>query len=446
VFIVDTALKKRVAEGRPVQVGIFGAGYMARAIALQIETHTPGMRVAAIANRTPARAHDLLTGLNADPVACETADQIDDAIKAGRAAVTADPHALAQAEGIDVVVEGTGTIDYGLEVVLASIAAGKHVVLLNAEIDGLLGPILKKKADAAGVVITCCAGDEPGVAMNLHRYVVGMGVRPVLNGHTKGFHNVYRTPATQQAYADEKGLDVKLATSACDGTKISFEQAVIANATGMGVAKRGMIVPEAPPGTRVEDLGKLYAPHLDFDGPGIVDYVIGTDPLTAVFIYGVIDDPRHHALMEYYKMGPGPLYCFYWPTHLVHLEAATTIARTVLFNDPTGTPLGGPVVGVASAAKSDLKAGETLDGMGGFTAYGLCDNADVMSTENLLPIALADGCRLVKPVAKDAVIRWDDVVCDAARPALKLYREQEALFGLRAPEAARSDAPEAAFK
>lgn len=442
MFLVDTALKKRQAEGRPVRVGFIGAGYMGRAIMLQIVSHTPGMVIAGVANRTPGRARDALTALGLDPAHCETKTQIEQAIADGRPAVTPDHLALAAADGVDVVVEATGTIEHGLEAALAAIAAGKHLVLLNAELDGLLGPILKAKADKAGVVTTCCAGDEPGVALNLHRYVVGMGVRPVLNGHTKGFHNVHRNPATQEAYARERGLDPKLATAACDGTKISFEQAVIANATAMRVAKRGMIVPETPPGTRTEDLGAFYAPYLDLDGPGIVDYVIGTDPLTATFIYGVIDDPRHAPFMDYYKMGPGPLYCFYWPTHLVHLEAATTIARTVLFNDATGTPAGGPVVGVVAAAKTDLKPGDVMDGMGGFSAYGLCDNADVIARENLVPIGLAEGLTLKRAVARDAVVTWDDVEAPTMTPALKLYFEQERLFGLDALKPAGAGAAE----
>ena len=244
MIIVDNALKRRQAEGRPVKVGLIGAGYMGQGIAIQIVNHVAGMHLAAIYNRTPAKATAAYTaaGITTSRSAA-TAAQLEEVIGAAGYAVTADPMAMCDADCIDVIIEATGDVEFSAHVVTRAIAKKKHVVLMNAELDATVGPILKVHADRAGVVITNADGDQPGVMMNLLRFVQGIGYRPVLAGNIKGLQDRYRTPATQQKFAETHHISPKMATSFADGTKISMENAVVANATGFVVGQRGMYGP-----------------------------------------------------------------------------------------------------------------------------------------------------------------------------------------------------------
>jgi predicted homoserine dehydrogenase-like protein len=335
---------------------------------------------------------------------------------------------LCQAQGLDAIVEVTGTIEHAARVVLEAMAHGKHVVLMNAEVDGTLGPILKTYADRAGVVLTSADGDQPGVMMNLWRFVKGLGVKPVLCGNIKGLHDPYRNPSTQASFAKQWGQNPHMVSSFADGTKISFENAIVANGTGMRVAKRGMHGPTVAPGTPIQEVGQLYPLQDLLDGPGIVDYVVGAMPGPGVYVLGTHDHPRQQHYLKLYKMGEGPLYCFYTPYHLCHFEVPNTVARAVLFADAALTPLGAPQVEVLATAKRALKAGEVMDGLGGFMSYGLAENAPIARQENLLPIGLAEGCTLLRDLAQDAVLTFNDVQLPPGRLADQLWREQMARF------------------
>jgi predicted homoserine dehydrogenase-like protein len=429
MIIVDTHLQKREAEGRPIRVGMVGAGFMASGVALQIERFTPGMRLVAISNRNIAKARDVYAAAGAGaPVEAGSVADVEEAIAAGCPAVTDDALLLCRAEGIDAIIEVTGAVEFGARVTMEAIAHGKHVVLMNAELDGTLGPILKVYADRAGVVLTNADGDQPGVIMNLYRFVRGIGVRPVLCGNIKGLHDPYRNPTTQEDFARKWGQHPAMVTSFADGTKISFEQAIVANATGMRVAQRGMVGPTVPGSTPIDQVADLYPLDQMLDGPGIVDYVVGAVPAPGVFVFGTHDDPTQQHYLNLYKMGEGPLYCFYTPYHLCHFEVPSTVARAVLFDDAAIASLAGPMVEVVATAKDDLAAGDVLDGLGGYHTYGLAENADVARRENLLPIGLAEGCRLKGPVGKDAVLTFEDVEVPPGRLADELWAEQEAHF------------------
>jgi predicted homoserine dehydrogenase-like protein len=187
----------------------------------------------------------------------ETVAQLESCIAGGRYAVTEDALLLAVADGIDVIIEVTGTVEFASHVVLNAIEYGKHVILMNAELDGTIGPILKTYADKAGVVYTNADGDQPGVIMNLYRFVKGIGVKPVLCGNIKGLHDPYRNPTTQADFAHKWGQNPSMVTSFADGSKISFEQAIVANATQMRVARRGMFGPTVPGGTPIQECVNL---------------------------------------------------------------------------------------------------------------------------------------------------------------------------------------------
>ncbi|HWO41826.1 MAG TPA: Gfo/Idh/MocA family oxidoreductase [Candidatus Eisenbacteria bacterium] len=429
MIIVDNALRKREAEGNPIRVGMVGAGFMGRGIALQIFTAVTGMKLVAISNRhvDGAKRAFLEAGVPEARVV-ENRAELERAVKHGQQAVTEDPFLLCEAEGIDAIIEVTGTVELGAQVVLRALQHSKHVILMNAELDGTVGPILKRYADKAGVVLTNCDGDQPGVIMNLYRFVKGIGVRPVLCGNIKGLHDPYRNPTTQEGFARQWKQKPHMVTSFADGTKISFEQAIVANATGMGVAKRGMYGPTVATGSPIQDAVHWYPLEEISAGPGIVDYVVGAVPSPGVFVIGRHDDPVQRHYLNLYKLGPGPFYCFYTPYHLCHFEVPNTVARAVLFHDAAITPLGAPLVEVVAAAKIDLSAGERLDGMGYYMTYGLCENSDVARRERLLPIGVAEGCLLKRDIPKDRVLKYDDVELPEGRLCDKLRAEQEACF------------------
>ena len=430
MIVVDRALEQRLAEGNPVRVGMVGAGFMGRGIALQILGSVPGLRLVAIANRTLQRAREAYEEAGADDVeVVESAAELEAAVAAGRYAITDDPRVVTEAGPIEAVIEVTGTVEEAATVVLSAIEQGKHVVLMNAELDGTIGPILKTYADRAGVVFTNADGDQPGVIANLHRFVRGIGVRPVLCGNIKGLHDPYRNPTTQEGFARQWGQNPMMVTSFADGTKISFEQAIVANATGMRVAKRGMHGPTVEPGTHIREAVTLFDAEELLEGPGVVDYVVGAEPGPGVFVLGTHDHPQQRHYLNLYKLGEGPLYCFYTPMHLCHFEVPNTVARAVLLGDATIAPLGGPLVDVVAAAKIDLETGRELDTLGGYTVYGLAENSDVAAADRLLPIGLAPGCRVRRDVAKDAVLTYDDVELPTGRLGDRLRAEQDARFG-----------------
>ncbi|HYZ18042.1 MAG TPA: Gfo/Idh/MocA family oxidoreductase [Gaiellaceae bacterium] len=430
MIVVDRLLERRREEGRPVRVAMVGAGFMGRGIALQIATAVPGMELVAIANRTVDKAREAFALGGADDVRhVDGASELEQAIGAGRPAVTDDPLLVAEAEQVDAVIEVTGTVELAARVALAAFEAGKHVVLMNAEVDGTVGPILKTYADRAGVVVTNADGDQPGVQMNLYRFVRGLGVKPVLAGNIKGLHDPYRTPTTQADFAARWGQNPQMVTSFADGTKISFEQAIVANATEMRVSRRGMHGPEVEAGTPIEEAAKLFEADVTGDGAaGIVDYVVGAAPSPGVFVLGTHDNPAQQHYLNLYKLGEGPLYCFYTPYHLCHFEVPNTVARAVLLGDAAIAPAGRPQVDVVAAAKTDLATGDTIDGLGGYLTYGLAENSDVTAAERLLPIGLAEGCRLLRDVPKDAVLTYDDVDVPEGRLSDRLRAEQAEAF------------------
>jgi predicted homoserine dehydrogenase-like protein len=425
MIIVDQALRTREEAGEPIRVGMVGAGAMGRGVALQIATAIPGMRVAAICNRHPEAARSAYLQAGADaPELVDSVARLEAAIAAGRPAITDDFEVVCGAESIDVVFEVTGAVEFGARVVLEAIAHGKHVVTMNAELQGTLGPLLKLRADSAGVVLTDSDGDQPGVMMNLYRFVQGIGCRPVLVGNIKGLHDPYRNPTTQEGFATRRGLTPHMATSFADGTKISFEMAIVANATRLRVAKRGMYGPDCQ---SVHEALRLF-PTESLLEHGIVDYVVGAEPAPGVFVIGHQDHPVQRAYLDLYKLGEGPFYVFYRPYHLCHFEVPSTIARAVDFGDATVAPLGGPVVDVVATAKRDLRAGEVLDGIGWYMTYGLAENAEIVTAEHLLPMGLAEGARLLDDVPQDQVLTYADVALPAGRLCDGLRAEQTALF------------------
>ena len=425
MVILDRRLDERAQAGDPVNVALVGSGFMGRAVVRRLRRAT-GIRLVAIANRTLETAEAALADAGERSTRrAEDADGVDAAASASRTAVTADPAAVCGAESVDIVIEATGAVEHGAEVTLEAIRNGKHVVLMNMTLDATLGPLLRTYADRAGVVFTQTDGDEPAVAMNLLRLVRSLGCRPVSAGNVKGFYDPYRNPDTQREFAAGVGQDPQMVASYADGTKLALEATVLANASGFRVGRRGMFGYRCD---HVRDLARLLDPATLLATP-LVDYTLGAEPGSGVFVVAYEDDADAARYLRYFKLGDGPLYVFYTPFHLPHLEVGLTAARAALFGDAAAAPAGAPVCEAVTVAKRDLRAGEVLDGPGGFAAYALIENADVSVPAGLLPIGLAEGRRVARDVGRDEPIAFADLEPREPTAAERLYEEQRKLFG-----------------
>jgi predicted homoserine dehydrogenase-like protein len=423
MIIVDNALKVRESTGRPIQVGMVGAGFMGQGLTNQITNSVPGMRMAAIYNRKPERAEGVYRYSGLDDVArVDTQEGLDAAIVAGRPAVAEDPMLICRSPHIDVIVDVTGSVEFGARVFMEAFAHGKHVVMMNAEVDATIGPILQTYAKRAGVTLSACDGDEPGLQMNLVRWVAGLGLIPRVVCNVKGLQDPYRNPTTQQGWAERWQQNPAMVTSFADGSKISFEQTIVANATGFKVRERGMTRGLVYDGS-IMDVAQLYDLDQLRELGGVVDYTVGPAGVKA-FVLAEHTDPKQRHYLNLYKMGEGPLYPFWVPYHLVHFETPFSIARVVDLGDNLAPPLGGPTVEVCAVAKRDLHAGEVLDEYGMYCTYGEAANVEEVSSQRYLPEGLVEGCRLLRAIPQDQVITYDDVVLPEGRLADRLRAEQ----------------------
>jgi predicted homoserine dehydrogenase-like protein len=266
--------------------------------------------------------------------------------------------------------------------------------------------------------------------MTLLRYLRSLGLRPVAAGNIKGMVDHYRNPDTQRSFALKNDQDVKKVTSFADATKLSMEATVLANATGFHAGRRGMYGPTC---SYVREMSNLL-PAGQLLSTGLVDYALGAAPHTGAFVIVHEESPLKKAQLAYYKLGDGPFYVFYTPFHLPHIQIASTIGRAVIHQDATVAPVGGPVCEVVAVAKRNLKAGESLDGVGGFCTYGLIDNRTTARVLDALPIGLSEGCRLRRDVKKDDVLAFEDVEAPEARMIDRLWRDQNENWPLASPD------------
>jgi len=415
-------LVKRESRGDVINVAVTGAGFIGRGMVYQIDRF-PGMRTALIINRTAKRAVDSFVhaGRHGDDIiVSDDVRRLQQAIDAGDAAVTCRAEVLREVRGIDVVVEVTGAVEYGAEVALYAIEGGKHVVMMNAETDATVGCALKRRADGAGVVYTNSDGDQPGVLKRLVDYVQGLGFEIVAAINCKGFMDIHATPETIRPWAEKQNTSLPMTTAFTDGTKMNIENAVLANATGLVPDVRGMH------GIETNLAGALADCLAAFTRRGVVDYTLGGDFGGGVFVIGRGENPvMIQPYMQYLKMGGGPEYLFFRPYHLCHYETPLSIAEALLDGEPTIAPLGRPVVEVVTIAKRDLKPGDVLDGIGGYACYGEIDAA--AGASGLLPIGLADGAVMMRPVMCDRPISYDAIELPRESLLMRLRREQERL-------------------
>lgn len=429
---IDELLKQRHDQGNPIKIALVGAGAAARMIALHLLVAPPkGIRLVAIGNRTLAHAKQAYAEAGVTSVTtATTVGALEAAIARGVSAVTDNAMLVCEAGDVDAIVDATGSVEYGARLATYAIQNRKHLILVNSELDATLGPILKVQADRAGITITNADGDEPGVAMTLLRYLRTIGLEPVAAGNLKGMVDRYRTPDTQRGFAAEYAMNPNIVTSFADGTKLAMEATVLANATGFKVGQRGMYGPRCAHVKEMVD----HLPLSQLLAGGLVDYALGAEPHTGAFVIVHEEHPLKQKHLGYLKMGKGPLYVFYTPFHLPHIQLASTLARAVLAQDATVAPLGGPVCEVAAVAKKALKRGELLDGVGGFATYGVIENSAAFNAEELLPMGLSEGCRLTRDIARDEPIRCADVEIPEGRLSDKLHAEQKDYFASHASQ------------
>lgn len=423
MIIIDKALQERATENNPIKVGITGLGEMGKGIINQITHHTAGMKIVAAFARNVEGAKTAFNSLGIQHVVhTNNLSQADDAVASGKIVLTEDADVFCALTEMDVFVEATGAIEFAAQMMLKAFSYGKHVLSFNAELDSVLGPIILKKAKEYNVKYALGDGDQPGVTMNLYRYVAAMGFEPLVCGNIKGMQDHYRTPETQKGFAASWGMNPVMATNFADGTKVSFEQSCIANATNMKVAQRGMLGYSST--DHIDNLTHLYDIDMLREKGGIVEYVVGAKPSPGIFVYATTTDPLSVKYLRYGKLGEGPLYSFYAPYHLLFFDIASSICRLIDFDDPVIVPRKGSVVDVITLAKTDLHPGDTIDGIGGFKAYGVCENYPIVQEENLLPMGLSEGCKVIRMVKRDHPISYDDVQIPENRLIDKLRKEQ----------------------
>lgn len=416
-------LQRRQERGQAIRVGVIGAGFMGRGLVYQL-SRMAGLFPAIVVNRTidKALAAYRAAGFNAaDVVVSENPKVLAEAVFRRRPAATTCIEAAASIPAVDVMIEATGHVGLGANAALQCIWQQKHFVSMNAETDATVGPLLKRKADQAGVVYTNGDGDQPGVMMRLIEYCRGCGFQVRAAVNCKGFMNVRATPDSIMEWAIKQNTSPRMTAAFTDGTKMNIENNVLANASGLVPCRRGM--------TGVTTDLRNALKHFQASGAmrgerGVVDYTLGGDFGGGVFVIARAEHPEMvQPYLKYLKMGDGPDYLFFRPYHLCHVETPLSAAEAVIYGEPTIAPMGRPVAHTIAIAKKDLKAGESLDGIGGFAVYGQIDEAEKCG--GLLPVGLADEVKLVRDVPADRAVAVDDVELDESRLIVRLWREQQ---------------------
>ncbi|MDB5592033.1 Gfo/Idh/MocA family oxidoreductase [Enterovirga sp.] len=447
-MVLSQLLEARRDAGRPVTVGLIGAGKYGTMFLAQART-TPGMQIVAVADLNVKRAASQLASANW-PAEQYAARSFDEAIRTGGTHLTDDAEALINAPGIEVVIEATGDPRIGCRFALAAIAAGKHIVMVNVEADVVAGPLLARKAREAGVVYSLAYGDQPAIVCEHVDWAKACGFRVVAAGKGTRYLPRFHASTPDTVFDNLPGLiDVKergsinpkMFNSFVDGTKSAIEMTAICNATGLASQSDGLAF---PPAHRFQ-LADILRPREQggmLERAGVTECVssLGRDgnPLphhlahgTFVVVEAAEDSSYTRDCFREYHMLPdetGRYAALYRPIHFSGLELGISAAWAALLGQPTGAPRCFSA-DVVATAKRDLKSGEELDGEGGFTVWGKQAPAAASLANRSLPLGLAQHVRLIRDVPLGQVVTWDDISYDAADPAIVLRREMEQAFG-----------------
>jgi len=421
----ERLIDRQSSTGRPVRVGLVGAGQMGRGFVAQVRRIT-GMEVVAVADIDVQRATGALKAAGVENVITgDDHDKLTGVVAEG-GTVAVNDSALLTALPIDMVIDATGVPEIGAQIALRSLLGGKHVGLLNVETDITVGWLLSRIAAQSNAVYTLCRGDEPAETLKLVDFARDLAFDVVCAG--KGKNNPMRphdTPTSLTAEANSKKMNPKMLCSFVDGSKAMIEMAALANAADLGVSKRGMSGYK----TTVPELHDVFKPSADggiLDRSGVVDFATG--PVApGVFVVVRSDDHTVVEEMDYLGMGAGPYYSFYRPYHLASIEAPLSIPPAVLDGISDIHPRAWRAE-VAAGTKRPLKAGETIDGIGGECVYGMIDSAETAREERLVPLGLLAGARLARDVDVDHILTYDDVELDTSTTIYQLRVLQDQLL------------------
>lgn len=426
---INRKLEELEQNGEIIKVGVVGAGQMGRGMISQIESMA-GMRVVATADIQIGNVTNayVKSGISADDVVeTNSVQQAAAAIKEGKVVATTDAQLVTSLPEVDVVVDATGVPDIGAKIAWDAILNRKHIVMLNVEADVTVGVILKKMADASGVVYTGSAGDEPGAIMELFDFADALGFEVVALGKGKNNPlNLNANPDTAAEEAARKGASPKMLASFQDGTKTMVEMTAVANATGFLPDKPGMhgFVSDVK---GLPEIFKLKGDGGEVSNKRIVEYINGIAPGVFAIIASEKEEVNHE--LKYLSMGDGPNYVLYRPYHLTSLETPISIARAYIYNEATIAPWHGLQAETVTVAKIDLAAGDFLDSIGGFTVYGHILTAQEARSKNALPLGLVDkNVRLKRDIKKGEVISYDDVEQTKDSTIWRLRRMQDDTF------------------
>lgn len=426
---LNARLKQLEENGKKINIGLVGAGQMGRGMTSQMFC-MKGIRPAIISdiNLDNAKKAYIMAGISSDEIiVAKTPTEAEEALDRGKFVVTENFEVVTKTIPVDVVIDATGVPEVGAQLALESIYNGKHIVMLNVETDVTVGPILKKMADSAGVVYTVSAGDEPGAIKELYDFADGMGFEVVVAGKGKNNPlNLEANPDTVSEKAKAKNMNPKMLASFVDGTKTMVEMTAVSNAIGFLPSQRGLIGPQAT----VKELPKLLSLKEEggiLDRYQVVEYINGIAPGVFVIVRSNLSAVREE--MAYLSMGEGPNYVLFRPYHLTSIETPLSAARAYIYHEPTIVPKGAPVSETVAVAKKDLKVGEHLDGIGGYTVYGVIDTHENAKRQKALPIGLVNkNVVLKKDVKKGETITYDAVVLDENSLILQLRRMQERII------------------
>ncbi len=421
---IAEALQARETAGRPVRVGLIGVGQMGTDIVVQL-AQMRGIELVAAAEMTPERVETAaaMAGERCRrPLVCASAGDISRAIAGGRLAVASSTELVCRAPEVEVVIDATGNPNAGANVALTTIAAKKHIVMMNVEADVTIGAYLAAEAAKAGVVYTLGAGDEPTAAMELINFVRGLGYPVVAAG--KGKNNPFRIDAIPDDYvaeARQRNMNPRMLVEFVDGTKTMVEMVAIANAAGLVPDIPGMHGPAAPR----DELQKYFCPQEEgglLTKKGVVDFTVAKGVAPGVFAVAEMRHPRVRERMADLHLGPGPYYSFFRPYHLTSLEVPLSAAAAVLFGESHMRPLAVPTSEVGCVAKRDLKPGETLDAIGEYCYRGFSlTRADALA-RNALPLGLAQGAKVTRAIAKGELLSYASVEPNASLKIVEVRR------------------------
>jgi predicted homoserine dehydrogenase-like protein len=437
-------LARRAEEGRPVKVGLIGAGKFGSMLLAQLQ-RTTGMHLVGVTDLDPQRARDALLHVGWAPERIGAAS-LDDALAHGTTHVSGDTGAMI-ASDVEVVVEATGNPAAGVRHALMAIDHGKHVVMVNVEADAMAGALLARRAEAAGVVYSLAYGDQPALIAEQVDWARAAGFEVVAAGkgtkYLPDFH--YSTPETVWPHygltaeeAAEGGMNPQMFNSFLDGTKSAIEMAAVANASALDAAPGGLVFPPAG----VDDLPNVLRPASEGGSlakKGIVEVVSSLNrDGSEVYrhmrwgTFVVVEAPDEYVMRGFHEYGfltddTGRYAAMYRPFHLIGLEAGISIASAALRHEPTGNPREFRADAVA-VAKRDLQPGDVLDGEGGYTVRGVLMPAEESLARRAVPIGLAHRVKVTRPLRRDALLTYDAIELDPTAQAVQVRREMEAAF------------------